>query len=389
MFFYSRILPVSGAIPKPGQDISGTIWQQHMRSGEIALFCFDAGSGELLTSKGELPHIPVREHCMVFGSLYTARLSARGQVMTKPLMLCALYNKRGRWLATISREGETRRNPGLGLAWLIFQLPLMALYGTLVILASCAILGRPIRWQETSPQEINGLIAFGLLLGSAGRLLFEFGRRRLVLWHAQPALAAIGTQEREKLYRRLEKNGGSALLVPLDITLKRADIEWPSPGKYAEWAAVLQARGFVQFGAYFIPEAKGSLEFWLGCEHDLTVTIVSFPIRGMWLSAFTRYADASSFAVANKNATELDQHPSMKIVYLGPEATADAVLEEALRSRPEGVRRRPDVGNVLEDYRVAWRTYVEWRRQRGTTAEEYKRVDERRARAKAAGTSQH
>lgn len=108
----------------------------------------------------------------------------------------------------------------------------------------------------------------------------------------------------------------------------------------------------------------------------------------MWLSVLTRYANATSFGVANKDATGLDEHPSRPIVYLGPDATSDAVVERALRERPEGLRRRPTPENILEDYKTAWRMHVDWRRQRGTTAEEFKRVDQRKARARAEADSQ-
>ena len=76
MFFYSRVLPVSGAIPTPGKDITGASWQQEMRFGEIALFNFDAKSGQLLGPKARVPQLPVQEVCMIFGSRYAARASA-------------------------------------------------------------------------------------------------------------------------------------------------------------------------------------------------------------------------------------------------------------------------------------------------------------------------
>src|SRR6516225_10614987 len=105
MFFFSRLLPATGALPKPGEDITGTVWQQHMRSGEVALFSYDERTGQLLKPKGDLPRMPAEEVCMIFGSLYTARLSAKNKRMVRPYTVSALYDKRGRWLATFSREG--------------------------------------------------------------------------------------------------------------------------------------------------------------------------------------------------------------------------------------------------------------------------------------------
>jgi hypothetical protein len=105
----------------------------------------------------------------------------------------------------------------------------------------------------------------------------------------------------------------------------------------------------------------------------------------MWLAVFTRYEDGSSFSAANKDSTGLDSPPQRTVAYLGPDASAEAVIEYALSNRPGAVIRRPTADNILEDYTKFWRLAVDWRRARGTTAEEIKRVDERRGKAKAAG----
>ena len=105
----------------------------------------------------------------------------------------------------------------------------------------------------------------------------------------------------------------------------------------------------------------------------------------MWLTVFTRYEDGSSYAVANKIGTGLDQHPDRKVLYLGLLASAENVIEEALTKRPEGVKRRPTPENLLDDYKKGWRMQVEWLRARGTTPEEIKRIDEMRGRPKAVG----
>jgi hypothetical protein len=391
MFTDSRLLPASGMPPMAGQDIQGTLWQEMMRAGEIALFCFDARSGQLLTAKGEVPQTPLSEYCMAFRSLYMARRVAKGRVTSNPRMMCVLYDKRGRWLATLSRLGEDRRNPGLGLAWVLFQFPLLAFLGTVAIFvmstASAQWFGtEPLRWQHMTAQEWNGIFVLGLLLGGAGKLLFEWARYQMVLRHARPALQPVGSPERDALYRRLARTTNPNLLVPLDITFTATSIEWPSPEKYAAWAEVLGREGFEQFGEYLIPETRTLTEFWLNSREDLTATIVNHPRVGMWLAVSTRYEDWSSFGVANKNETGVDPHPTKRIVYVGPDADAITVIEKARRDRPAGVRRHPTRDRVLSDYATSWRQHVEWRRARGTTVDEFKRVSERKARAKAAGT---
>jgi hypothetical protein len=390
MFFYSRVLPVSGAIPTPGKDIPGASWQQEMRFGEIALFNFDVNSGQLLGPKARVPQLPVQEVCMVFGSRYAARASARGQIAAHPQMLTVLYDRRGRCLSTRSREGETRRNPGLGLAWILLQFPLLAIYGTLAIVALSHLTAsyldaEPIRLGELSQQQLSSLLAGGLILGGVGRLLFEFVRIRLVIWHGKPALAPIGSPEREKLYRRIAKEGGSSRLLPSGVSLEAATVAWPVPEKHAEWSAVLQSHGFQYRGQFREPETAGGLDFWFDPENDLSAIIAMLPTRGMWLSVFTRYEDGSSFCAANKLSTGMDLHPRKKTVYLGLEVTAETVITCALSERPDGQRRQPTAENLLDDYKKGWRENIEWRRARGTSAEEIKRVDRLRGQARAIG----
>ena len=105
----------------------------------------------------------------------------------------------------------------------------------------------------------------------------------------------------------------------------------------------------------------------------------------MWLSVLTRYDDGSSFCASNKLPTGIELPPHKKTVYLGLEANAEAVIHSALSERPDGHRRRPAAENLLDDYKKGWIENVEWRRARGTTLEEIKRVDQLRGQPRAIG----
>jgi hypothetical protein len=132
-------------------------------------------------------------------------------------------------------------------------------------------------------------------------------------------------------------------------------------------------------------ETKGGLDFWFDADRDLTAIVLMLPTRGMWLSVFTRYEDGSSFCAANKFSTGIELPPRKKTVYLGLEVNAERVIDCALSERPDGQRRRPTAENLLDDYKKGWRENIEWRRARGTTAEEIKRVDELRGQPRAIG----
>ena len=391
MFTDSRLLPASGGFPTPGQDIIGTTWQQYMRPGEIALFCFDARTSQPLTALGKAPRNQVDEYCTAYRSLYMARLVAKAKLMKNPGMIMVLYDKRGRWLGTRSREGEDRRNVGLGLAWILFQMPLWAFLGTIAILALSELSARAfgserIHWQSMSSQEWSGLIVVGMLLGGATRLVFEYVRGRLVLYLTRSARQPVGSPGREAFYQRLARTNNSSLLLPLDITFEPTRIEWLSVEKYQGWADALRREGFELLGAYQIREVRLDLELWFQPAEDLVAEVVNHPQAGMWVGAFTRYEDWSSFGVSNKkNFGLVDPHPTKRVVHLGADATAEQVIDKSRRERPGGVRCKVVPENLLSDYATSWRQYVEWRRARGTTAEEYKRIAERKAEAKVKG----
>jgi len=306
-------------------------------------------------------------------------------------MIMVLYDKRGRWLGTRSREGEDRRNVGLGLAWILFQMPLWAFLGTIAILALSELSARAlgserIHWQSMSSQEWSGLIVVGMLLGGATRLVFEYVRGRLVLYLTRSARQPVGSPGREAFYQRLARTNNSSLLLPLDITFEPTRIEWLSVEKYQGWADALRREGFELLGAYQIREVRLDLELWFQPAEDLVAEVVNHPQAGMWVGAFTRYEDWSSFGVSNKkNFGLVDPHPTKRVVHLGADATAEQVIDKSRRERPGGVRCKVVPENLLSDYATSWRQYVEWRRARGTTAEEYKRIAERKAEAKLKG----
>lgn len=382
--FGSRLLPASGEFPRPGLDITGTRWQSLMKSGEVAVFCLDGKTGQPLRFTGEPADLPIHEYCMAHRWLGEARRTAKGRVLTKPNIVCTLYNKRGRWLGTFSKDGEERRNPGLGLALVILRFPLFALLGTLLILAGSALSARyfgtkPIRWSTLDMRERIPLVYFGLGVGGLCALFYVLLRDAFIVWYAWPAQQPIGSEGRERFYERLARRKNINLLVPAEISLVPSQNAWPAPEKYLEWRNTLAQSGFQEFGQYLIPEVKADLEFWINSRNDLTAAVVHIPTRGMWISAITRYADGASFEVANRESTGLNPHPTKKILCLGASATASEVLAKSLLDRPDQPFHSPTPENVLTDYRNSWREYVVWKRSRPTTAQEYKNIDLRRA----------
>jgi hypothetical protein len=384
---YTRLLPVTGAIPKAGEDIkTPALWKESLRRGEVALFCFDATTGELLNLTGAAPESPMLESCTAVPSLFMARHLARGLLQKNPQMLYVLYNKDGQWLETITRTAVQRRSEGLHWARMLLQVPVLAAAGTLILIVGWRLLfaSEPIKpWRELSLSTLALLVFIGLMVGVALKSIIQVIQISLWVWNTRSARAPMGSPAREKFYQALAKK--PRLLTPIEITLQPVSISWPQPSLYEEWTGVLRQSGFEHFGGYLIPEVKIYEDFWLNSGEGFIAGIVHHPKRDMWMNTLTRYQDGSSFTVANKDETGLDPHPQKKIVYLGSQASAHDVLETARRQRPQAQRRVPTRENILEDYKKGWREYVEWSRARGRTPEELKRIDERRvARQKAA-----
>jgi len=382
---YTRILPAAGAIPKPGEDLTApALWKDYMRAGEVALFCFDEATGELRNMRGVAPRSPFLQICTAVRSYFIARQLAQGLVLLHPEMFCVLYKKNGKWLETQTRTSLRRCNEGFRRALWLLQLLALTVAGLLVVLAASQVLQpKPVGWRDLASPAGFPLALLGLVLGVSTKYLVE--QLRISWWARQSkaALEPLGSPGREPFYRELAKNPN--LLVPLEITMQPTTITWPQPSQHEDWACALEENKFAPAGQYVIAETRTDLEFWLNPDEGVTACMVNHPSRGMWLSVFTRYEDESSFAVANKDWPGLDPHPAAKIVYLGPEASAQQVLETLRSQRPLGTRHAPTQKNFLEDYKKGWRKQIEWRRARGRTPEEIKRIDERRAaREKAA-----
>jgi hypothetical protein len=350
---------------------------------EVALFCFDAESGRPLKVNGEVPETPVSEYCMAFRDRLHAKKVGRGTVILHPHVTCALYNSRGKWLETVSRQGVRRRNEGLGLALLILQFPLLAMLGLAAIVAvselySAAKHTRPPDWASLSQTDWASLAVIGLFLGACARLLVHGLHLAAICLHGRPARQPFGSPGREGFYRQLVREQGPNLLVPREITFQPCVIEWLQPEKHEEWAAVLRQGGFQLHGQYLIPEVKVELEFWFSSDENLMAEIVNHREVGMWLAAFTRYRDGSSITVSTKIPSGLDSHPAKKKIYVGRDAPTSEMLDRLRTERPPTGQIQPRSENILSLYRQDWIEFIDWRRSRGTSLEEYKRIDARR-----------
>ena len=186
-----RLLPLRGSIPTPGNDISGTPWQELMHPKEVALFCLDAKSGQPLKLNGEVPET-ISAYCMAYRDRLHAKQDARSTVLLHPQMECALYNSKGKWLETILPHGVRRRNEGLGLVLLLLQLSLLPVLGLAAIVTGSELYAaaehiRPPDWASLSPANWGSLAEMGMFLGTCAWLLVRKLHLAAIHIHGTPA----------------------------------------------------------------------------------------------------------------------------------------------------------------------------------------------------------
>lgn len=377
----TRLLPVRGPAPKPGEDVESASWIDHIRPRECALFCLDRNTGEVLTSSGKLPETLVRRYCTAFKSRFLAKDVARYLRAAHPNMVCVLYSSKGRWLETVAVDGVQRRNPGLGLALVLLRFPLWVVLGTLELMLVLGLSGFDKRianfqWSAITQGNWIAILFAGLYVGAATHGIFYLCRLFYYRWRTRLARRPIGTPGRDAFYRQLAREPN--VLTPRDITFEPVNIQWLNPENHFAWTNTLKRESFQHVGQYRIPETGTDVEFWININENFTASIANFPSRGMWLAIFTRYQDGSSFNVANKNRTGLSEHPRKKVVYLGWQATAEDVLSQVRALRPATVQLTPTLENTLPEYIKNWREYMDWRRTTKITEAEYRVLDVQR-----------
>ncbi len=382
----SRTIGIGGVYPVPGQDLQAAPWMELMKAGEYAVFYFDR-AGQILQPTGEKAPAPMHEICLVFHDKKAARLVMRGARMMIPGVTVAMYDKRGRWLETQNREGVRRRKEDLDFALFMLQIPLLTALGTILLggstLYSIVRHQEPIDWQRFTINQWLGSVIIGLFIGAFLKLLWTAGREAYIVRASRGGRAPMGSKERDQFYKQLEK-AKSVTSTPLDVELERTEIAWPDSALHDAWAASLNSLGFEPAGSYNIVRSPSCIEFFIHPAHRITANCTLGPRADMWTEMVTRYEDGTAFIVSAHESPGLDPHPKRTTVRLPRTATVEEILQKMLAERPQKPMEIPQKDEVVTRFKKSWREYMEWRRAKGTSAEEYKRVDQKRVARKAA-----
>ena len=380
----SRVIGIRGAAPVPGEDAPNAPWREAMRPGEVVIFTYDR-DGRPINPTGKKAGSEMLEVAVAFRSKFSARLMMRGSHKRYPGVTVAMYDGRGRWLETRSGEGVRHRNEILEYSKYVLQFPLAVACGIFFLVAAIVVRakyfgGLPLDWSGMVPSERGEIVLWGALLGLVGRGVWFYIRLQMVKAAVTPALSPMGSKEREVFYKQMERRK-SDFLTPLEPEFDAAEIPWPDYQQHDAWAQEYTRLGFECAGSYRIAKTPTFVEFYVNAEKDLSGTI-SYGTTlnvGMWVDMTTRYEDGLLFSVVAKESAGLDPHPQRKSVRLPRTATVEEVFQKMLAERPQGTMVKVSREQMLPLFKKSWREYAEWRRQRGTTAAEYKRIDERRA----------
>jgi len=355
-----------------------------MHRGEVVVFHYDR-DGRSINPTGKKAESEMLEVASAFRSKFAARLMMKGARRRYLGVMVAMYDNQGRWLETQSEQGVRHRNETLEYTKYVLQFPVAVACGVLLLVGVIALRakyfgGIPLDWSGMTPSERGIVVFWGALLGLVARAAWYYARLFWIKAAVTPALAPLGSKEREEFYKQMEKRK-SDFLTPLEPELETVEIPWPDHRQHDEWAKEYQRLGFELVGSYRIAKAPTYVEFYVNSENNVsgTISYVTMQNVGMYVDMTTRYDDGLVFSVVAKEAAGLDPHPKRKSVRLPRTASLEEVFQKMLSERPPDAILEMNRETVVPSFKRSWREYVEWRRERGTTAEEYKRIDERRA----------
>lgn len=389
-----RLLPANGEVPAPAADwapSSRNEWLQLLDKNEVALFYTDRQTNLLLTADGKPAEESAFKYCVAFRSRFYAELVARRTTAKHQQMLCSMYDSHGRWIETYSRHGVRRRNP------LLRSVTSALLYASAIIGCCLAIIlasaafpsqfgGDRIRWTQLSTTMQSGVVVAGVLCTILLVVGYNTVRKVIYKWAAWPSKAPWGSLRREYFYKQLAAES-PALFVPAEITLDPSQITWPSGEKYRTWSICLERNGFRRVGSFAASEARLELEFWLNDSEGFCAEIASRKQTEMRLSVTTYYGNNESFCVTNRDQGVIEPRPGDQISYLGPQSTAEELIEKARRDRPAAPPEHQDPATLIDEYRRRWRENVLWLREHRLTPQQRKLLSERyRARKQGVGS---
>lgn len=177
---------------------------------------------------------------------------------------------------------------------------------------------------------------------------------------------------REKVFRDVAKRAGDR--VPNEIHLEPATmILWKDEDKWRQTYNALETHGFRHAGNYRVVEIGVDVQFLIHDRECLLACIYNHPVVGVFMDVVTRYQDGSCVTFANREASGLDQHPSLQNRFLGSISPSE-LIERAIAERPQQPMREIHDQDLAPDFCRVWKEYKEWRNRRGTTAEEVERI---------------
>ena len=160
---------------------------------------------------------------------------------------------------------------------------------------------------------------------------------------------------------------------------RRGDDAWRDLDAARRMWQPLDARGFADAGTYSIDEIRGVVLRLLASPREHLMAIAyEHPVAGRWIEVATRYQDGTGHTVTSMAATGLDDRPGHPVIAMSG-ATAEQLIERALRERPVGHMQAVRADDVAHLFEQVYAESMAWRKTNGISQREVVKVVLRKA----------
>lgn len=153
---------------------------------------------------------------------------------------------------------------------------------------------------------------------------------------------------------------------------------WKDPPAVRKLSDALVACAFEEIGDYSITEMpQVKVRFLMKPADSVYACVYEHEKAGIWMDVITRYKEHRSVTFTTARDRGLEHRPGDIVVH-APGSTPQALYARLLAERPKGDLEEITAESALRLFEEASQQQLEWRRNRGVSAEEVARVGKTR-----------
>jgi hypothetical protein len=189
----------------------------------------------------------------------------------------------------------------------------------------------------------------------------------------------VGFWVERKIRRRsfFKKLGKIAVAkIPEKVSLIEVDSHsWIDPARYEQNQVALELLGFHRGGTFVASPLKWVAEFWVSAQPGLFAKIIDSD-RGIFAEVTVVNADGTTSSFENTEQCEFQHRQPDRWVHCGL-ITPAQIVEKALREASSNDGKQMNLAECVSAYEQVVNEDLEWRRGRGFSTEEMRRVYDR------------